>query len=185
MQETLQYIVPVEVREADDGPKLRGTILQEGRAAQGGRAEVFAPGSVVWASDGIAVLGEHRGAELARAVPTRDADGSLRIETPATPAILAAYKTRKLFLSVEFHALREVRTAGGVREIQRALVDGAALVKSPEYPNVKAEVRAKSQEGMAVITLGLSKLFHRRRPEVRESLTPTRLSLDWLPQVRA
>ena len=35
MQEPLQYIVPVEVREADDGPKLRGTILQEGRAAQG------------------------------------------------------------------------------------------------------------------------------------------------------
>ena len=141
MQETLQYIVPVEVREADDGPKLRGTILQEGRAAQGGRAEVFAPGSVIWASDGIALLGEHRGAELARAVPTRDADGSLRIETPATPAILAAYKTRRYF-SVEFHALREVRTAGGVREIQRALVDGAALVKSPEYPNAKAEVRA-------------------------------------------
>ena len=66
MSETLKYIVPVEVREADDGPKLRGTILQEGRAAQGGRAEVFAPGSVVWASGGIALLGEHRGAELAR-----------------------------------------------------------------------------------------------------------------------
>ena len=142
MQEPLQYIVPVEVREADDGPKLRGTILQEGRAAQGGRAELFAPGSVVWASDGISLLGEHRGAELARAVPTRDADGSLRIETHATPAILAAYATRKFF-SVEFHALREVRTAGGVREIQRALVDAAALVTSPEYPNVKAEVRAK------------------------------------------
>ena len=142
MRETVQYIVPIELREADDGPKLRGTILQEGRAAQGGRAELFAPGSVVWASDGISLLGEHRGAELARAVPTRDADGSLRIETRATPEILAAYKTRRYF-SVEFHALREVRTAGGVREIQRALVDAAALVTSPEYPNVKAEVRAK------------------------------------------
>ena len=41
MQEPLQYIVPVEVREADDGPKLRGVVLQEGRAAQGGRAELF------------------------------------------------------------------------------------------------------------------------------------------------
>ena len=140
MQETLQFVVPVEVREADDGPKLRGTILQEGRAAQGGRAELFSPFSVVWPSDGIAVLGEHRGTELARAVPIRDADGSLRIEANATPAILAAYATRKFF-SVEFHAIREVRTAGGVREIQRALVDAAALVKSPEYPNVKAEVR--------------------------------------------
>ena len=103
---------------------------------------MFAPLSVVWPSDGIALLGEHRGPELARAVPTRAADGSLRIETRATPAILTAYETRKFF-SVEFHALSEVRTAGGVREIQRALVDAAALVPNPEYPNVRAEVRAQ------------------------------------------
>ena len=140
MAETLQYVIPVELREASDGPTLRGVVLQEGRAAQGGRAEVFAPLSVVWPSDGIALLAEHRGAELARAVPTRDADGSLRIETRATPAILAAHATRKFF-SVEFHAIQEVRTAGGVREITRALVDAAALVTSPEYPNVRAEVR--------------------------------------------
>ena len=142
MRDTLQFVVPVEVREASDGPILRGTILQEGRAAQGGRAEVFAPYSAVWPSNGIALLGEHHGSELARAVPTRDADGSLRIETPATAAILAAYETRRYF-SVEFHALQEVRTKGGVREITRALVDAAALVASPEYPNVKAEVRAR------------------------------------------
>ena len=138
---TLSYVVPVEVREADDGPMLRGAILQEGRAAHGGRAEVFAPLAVVWPSDGIALLGEHRGSELARAVPTRDADGSLRIETRATPAILAAYATRKYF-SVEFHALAEIRTAGGVREIQRALIEAAALVPNPEYPGVRAEVRS-------------------------------------------
>ena len=133
---------PVELREADDGPMLRGVVLQEGRAAQGGRAEVFTPLSVVWPSDGIALRGEHRGAELARAVPTRDADGSLRISTPATPAILAAYKTRRYF-SIEFHAISEVRTKAGVREITRALVDAAALVPNPEYPNVRAEVRSK------------------------------------------
>ena len=141
MAETVQYVVPVELREADDGPMLRGVVLQEGRAAQGGRAEVFAPLSVVWPSDGIALLGEHRGSELARAVPIRDADGSLRVETRATEAILDAYKTRKFF-SVEFRSLREVRTSGGIREIQRALVDAAALVPNPEYPNVRAEVRA-------------------------------------------
>ena len=144
MDKNILHVCPVEIREADAGPLLSGTILQEGRAAQGGRVEVFAPGSVVWPADGIAVLGEHRGAELGRAVPTRDADGSLRIETPATPEILAAYATRKFF-SVEFHSIREVRTAGGIREIQRALVDGAALVSSPEYPNVKAEIRARSR----------------------------------------
>ena len=69
MAETVQYVVPVELREADDGPMLRGVVLQEGRAAaQGGRAEVFAPLSVVWPSDGIALRGEHRGA---RAGPRR------------------------------------------------------------------------------------------------------------------
>ena len=76
-----------------------------------------------------------------RVVPTRDADGSLRIETRATPAILTAYKTRRYF-SVEFHALAEVRTAGGVREITRALVDAAAMVSSPEYSQATAEVRS-------------------------------------------
>ena len=96
---------------------------------------------MVWLSDGIALLGEHRGAELARAVPTRDADGSLRIETPATPAILEAFATRKFF-SVEFKALQEVRTKGGVREITRALVESAALVASPEYKQASAEVRS-------------------------------------------
>ena len=110
MRDTLQYVVPVEVREASDGPMLSGTILQEGRAAHGGRAELFTNFSVVWPSDGISLLGEHHGSELARAVPTRDADGSLTIETPATAAILAAYETRRYF-SVEFHALQEVRTA--------------------------------------------------------------------------
>ena len=132
MAEPLHYVVPVELRESDGGPTLHGTVLQEGRAAQGGRAELFIPFSAVWPSDGIALLGEHRGVELARAVPTRAADGSLRIETPATPAILEAYATRKFF-SVEFHAISEVRTAGGVREITRALVESAAMVSSPEY----------------------------------------------------
>ena len=141
MAQTVQYVVPVELREADEGPVLRGTVLQEGRAAQGGRAELFSPFSVVWPHYGLKLLSEHRGAELARAVPTRDADGSLRIETPATPAILAAFATRKFF-SVEFHAISEVRTKAGVREITRALVDAAAMVSSPEYSQATAEVRS-------------------------------------------
>ena len=134
----------VEVREAKDGPRLHGVLLQEGRAAQGGRSEVFAPLSVVWPSAGIEVLAEHRGLSLARALPTRDADGSLRIETPATPAILEAYKTRKFF-SVEFRALREVKTAGGIRELQLALVEAAALVTAGEYTQAVAEVRSRGR----------------------------------------
>ena len=141
MRESLKFVIPAELREATEGPMLRGTVLQEGRASAGGRAEVFAPLSVLWPSDGIALLSEHRGSELARAVPVRDADGSLRIETRATPAILEAYATRKYF-SVEFHAISEVRTKGGIREITRALVDAAALVASPEYSQASAEIRA-------------------------------------------
>ena len=57
MAETLNYVVPVELREASDGPMLRGIVLQEGRAAQGGRAEVFAPFSVVWPALGIKTPG--------------------------------------------------------------------------------------------------------------------------------
>ena len=132
----------VEVREAKDGPRLHGVLLPEGRAAQGGRAEVFAPLSVVWPSEGVKILSEHRGSELARTIPTRDADGSIRIETSATPAILEAYKTRPFF-SVEFHSLREIKTAGGIREIQRAFVEAAAMVSDPEYQQATAEVRTR------------------------------------------
>ena len=37
MAETLQYVIAAELREASEGPTLRGVVLQEGRAAQGGR----------------------------------------------------------------------------------------------------------------------------------------------------
>ena len=144
MGDPLQYVVPVELREAETGPMLHGVLLQEGRAAQGGRAESFAPLSVVWPSSGLALLAEHRGAALAHVVPVRDADGSLRIETRATPEILAAYETRRYF-SVEFHAISEVRTRAGFREITRAVVEAAALVTAPEYSQAVAEVRSATR----------------------------------------
>ena len=56
-------------------------------------------------------------------MPVRDADGSLRISTPATQPILDAFATRKYF-SVEFLSLCEIRTKSGTREITLALVDG-------------------------------------------------------------
>ena len=43
-------------------------------------------------------------------------------------------KAGKRFMSVEFQAVEERTTAGGVRELLRAVVDAAALVvASPEY----------------------------------------------------
>ena len=122
--------IPVEVRASEDGPMLRGVILTEGRAASGGRAELFAPGSVVWPSDGIGILTEHR------------ATGEIRVEARATDAIRRAVDVAgRRYMSVEFHAQEERTTAGGVREVLRAMVDAAALVCSPEYDVTSAEIR--------------------------------------------
>ena len=139
MSETLHC--SVEVREAATGPMLHGVLIQEGRAASV-RAEVFVPLSVVWASDGVAIRAEHRGVEVTRAVPTREANGEIRIAAHASAAIVAAYTAGRRFLSIEFHAVQETRSAAGVREIQQAFVPGAALVSDPEYKQARAEVRA-------------------------------------------
>ncbi len=139
--------VVVECRASESGPMLRGVILQEGRAATGGRREVFAPRSVTWPADGIAIRGEHRGPELARAVPTREAGGVIRVEARATPEIFAAVEGGRRFMSVEFFPLQERTTADGVRELQRAMLDGAALVREPEYDSTCAEVRSRRSPG--------------------------------------
>ena len=135
---------PIEIREAKDGPMLHGTLIQEGRAASV-RAEVFAPLSLVWASEGVAVRAEHRGVEVTRAIPTRESNGEIRIATPAPPEIVAAYNEGRKFLSIEFHAVQESRSASGVREIQQAFLPGVALVESPEYIQATAEVRTRQR----------------------------------------
>ena len=133
---------PVEVRESATGPMLHGVLIQEGRAASV-RSEVFAPLSLVWSSDGVAIRAEHRGVEVARAIPTREANGEIRIAASASAAIVAAFNKGRRFLSIEFHAVQETRSAAGVREIQQAFVPGAALVSDPEYKQARAEVRAR------------------------------------------
>ncbi len=131
----------VEIREK--GGELHGVILQEGRAASGGRREVFAPNSVTWPSDGIAILTEHRGRPETRAFPHRAANGELRIRAKATDAIRAAIQSGKRYMSVEFNSIEERTTSGGVREVLRAMVDAAALVSDPEYDSTAAEVRRR------------------------------------------
>ena len=137
-----QITCQIELREtAGRKPRLNGVILQEGRAAAGGRSELFTPGSISWPESGISIRTEHRGAEETRAVPVREPNGEIRISAVATPRIAAAVRAGKDHLSIEFYALQEHRTAGGVREIVRALVDGAALTDDPEYQQAAAEVR--------------------------------------------
>lgn len=135
---------PVEIREADDGPRLHGVLIQEGRAASGGRAEVFTPHSVEWPDTGVGILLAHRQAPEVRAPATREPDGRIMVTAPATAGIRAAVAGGKRYMSVEFHSLEERTTRGGVREIQRALVIDAALVTEPEYDVTRAEIRARS-----------------------------------------
>lgn len=137
----------VEIRESETPgyePSLRGIMLTEGRAASGGRAEVFTPGSVTWPQDGVAILTEHRGKVEARGQVVRERDGRLTLTARATEGIRKAVGAGKRFMSVEFRSIEERTTAGGVRELLRAVVDAAALVASPEYDSTLAEVRKKS-----------------------------------------
>ena len=136
------FVVPIETRASETGPRLRATVIQEGRASRGIRAEVFAPGSLAWSQDGIAVRTVHLGAEETRAVPERLPDGRIVIDAPATPAIFAAVQAGARFASIEFHPVAETR-ANGIREVTSALLVGAALVDNPEFVQSSAEVRAK------------------------------------------
>ena len=140
----MTHTVPVEIREADgDAPRLHATLIVEGSAARGGRAEVFRLGALDWPSNGVAIRAEHLGAPETRAVPVRQPDGSIRIAARATPALVAAYNAGKRAMSIEFRSVREETTAAGIREIQAALLDGAALVKTPEYDGTAAEIRSR------------------------------------------
>ena len=139
----------VEIREAERTgyePRLRGVMLTEGRAASGGRAEVFSPGAVSWPSQGVGILTQHRGTVETRGQVVRQGDGRLQLTARATDAIRSAVEAGKRFLSVEFRAVEERTTRGGVREVLRAFVDRAALVADPEYDTTSAEIRQRKTE---------------------------------------
>ena len=140
---TERRTVDVECRGSAQGPLLRAVIVTEGRAASGGRAEVFTPNSVLWPPEGISIRAVHLGPELAKTVPMRETSGEIQIETRATPDIYAAVRAGKKYASVEFRAIDERTTAGGVRELLQAVVVGAALVDTPEYDSTRAEIRTR------------------------------------------
>ena len=79
--------VEVECRSSAQGPMLRATIVTEGRAASGGRSELFAPGSLLWPLGSVISLQcRHRGPPNWRVVDPRCASraGDFRIETGLT-----------------------------------------------------------------------------------------------------
>ena len=128
-----------EIREA--GGELHGIILQEGRVGST-RAEVFAPFAAEFPTRGIAIRAAHGGAVETRAFPHRKANGEIHIRATATPALRDAIAAGRNRMSVEFRAIAEQRGAHGVREIQKAVVTGAALVDRPEYLQTSAELRS-------------------------------------------
>ena len=141
--DTRTLAVSVECRASEDGPRIRGTIITEGRAASASRREVFTPSSVTWPATGIDVLLEHHGSPEVRAMPTRESNGEIQIDAPATPALFAAVEGGKNHMSVEFLALEERTTPSGIREVLRALVTGATVTDKPEYDTTRAEVRER------------------------------------------
>ena len=134
----------VELREAGDGNTLAGTVLTEGRAASGGRAEVFAPNSLSWAADGIGIRAAHGQPVEARAWPQRATDGRITIATRATTALRSAVEAGRRFMSVEFVATESRTTKAGVREILSAFLRDAALTDDPEYDTTAAELRQRA-----------------------------------------
>ena len=141
MTEQYSTAIPVEIREADGSQWLSGVVLAEGRAGST-RSELFAPGSAQRPAEGIVLRTEHLHGDAGRAVPTRHPGGEVRIKVRATPEIRQAFKSGKRFLSAEFHALKEQRSAG-IREVLSALLVGAAMVADPEYVQATAELRSK------------------------------------------
>ena len=136
-----QLTIPVQIRESDEGQILSGVILAEGRAATGGRRELFVPGSVTWPVEGMDLLIRHGGPRAVRVTPSRGDAGEIVFSTPATPQLREAVEGGLSGLSVEFLPLAERTTKAGVREILRAFVPSAALVDHPEYEQAHAEIR--------------------------------------------
>ena len=133
--------LPVEIREGQDKqPQIDGILVQEGRAGSV-RRELFTPGSVQWPSEGVGILVGHGGPLAGIVTPTRAVNGEIRFSAPASPQMVQAVESGRKGLSVEFVALEESRTAGGIREVRRAFVPAAALVSNPEYQQAVAELR--------------------------------------------
>ena len=79
-------------------------------------------------------------------MPVRESDGRISVRARATDAIREAVEAGRKWMSVEFHAIQERTTAGGVREVLQAFVPAAALVADPEYDVTAAEVREAHPE---------------------------------------
>lgn len=137
--------------------RIHGTLLTYGRRAAT-RNEVFLPGSLSWAPDGVTLGLSHIGYSpetrgmaplpVGRFVP-QARDGAVVVDYPLPDTergrIAAALVRDGTFrdLSAEFHAVEET-TVAGVREIRKAMLLGAGLVRTGDYGGPRVEVRARA-----------------------------------------
>ena len=146
-------LLTCEVRFTEDESRqspgrMTGTLLTyEVRAKD--RPELFKRSALTWGDKGIVINEMHdRQRPILRALPFLDGD-SLKIDQkiPDTQRGRdAATNIREgVFtgLSVEFHALQEVRRAG-VREISKGYLSAGGLVDVPSYSDSLVDVREKS-----------------------------------------
>ena len=148
MIERLQQEIELELREDERlGKMLHAVILAEGRAAAGGRSELFTPGSVTWPEEGIEIKIGHSGAVEALGPilsgPRKGERSGSRFERPK--GLLRLSEKGSGGCLSNFFALAENRVPAGIREITSALIQGAALVASPEYSQGRAEVRSQQR----------------------------------------
>ena len=141
----------VEFREAsgDTGARLVGTLLPIGRVATD-RQEIFVPGSVQFPASGVRLLLEHRGREVMRFHPVKDATAAewrIDAELPDTPegreAAALVQSGQRKGLSVEFFALSDKRVSQ-VREVRSAFIEATALCREGCYAQSKVELRSRA-----------------------------------------
>lgn len=142
----MNITVPVELRESG---RLHGVLLTEGRASSdrpnADRPELFVMGSVEWPSTGVRIRKKHLvDAGSVLAYPYREG-AEIRVNVNPSTELREAVESGKRYMSVEFRALEEKTTDSGVREILRALLIGAAVVRTPSYRQTSAEIRERQQ----------------------------------------
>ena len=146
----------LEIRAAGDGYELHGTVMKYSDTARyGALQEMFAPGSLVPADDGVVLNNQHvRSAPLARSPDTMVlVDGptemTMTASMPSTSLagdVVSLVRAKVLRgLSVEFRVVKEQWT-GRTRLIKRAILTGLAVVDRAAYPESEVEARSADLE---------------------------------------
>ena len=151
----------ISIREDDtrrSPGRLVATLITEEVRAQD-RPEIFSAGSLTWPTDGVLINLQHnRQAPVLRAVPFREGN-EIKIDAPipdSTSGRDAAVMIRERVLtgmSIEFRSEQEGRR-GGLREVRKGTLGGAALVDKGAYPTT-VEVRHQDADALRLRAMKL------------------------------